>query len=52
VQVAGPTRRSSSGLFGAVTLMVTVTTYLTTPLLKWLCKDGHPGKVREETEGI
>ena len=41
-----------AGLFGTVTLMVMVTTFLTPPLLKWLCTDGHPGKVRRETEGI
>jgi hypothetical protein len=33
-----------AGLFGAVTLMVMVTTFLTPPLLKWRCKDGHQGK--------
>lgn len=41
-----------AGLFGAVTLMVMVTTFLAPPLLKWLDTDGHPGKVRRETEGI
>jgi hypothetical protein len=33
-----------AGLFGAVTLMVVVTTFLTPPLLKWRCKDGHWGE--------
>jgi len=41
-----------AGLFGAVTLMVMVTTFLAPPLLKWLDTDGHPGKVRRETAGI
>jgi hypothetical protein len=41
-----------AGLFGAVTLMVMVTTFLAPPLLKWLYTNGHPGKVRRETEGI
>ena len=32
--------------------MVMVTTFLAPKLLKWLYTDGHPGKVRRETEGI
>jgi Kef-type K+ transport system membrane component KefB len=41
-----------AGLFGAITLMVMVTTFLAPPLLKWLCTDGRPGRIPSEPEGI
>ena len=41
-----------AGLFGAVTLMVMVTTFIAPPLLKALFPAKHPGQPPPETEGI
>jgi Kef-type K+ transport system membrane component KefB len=41
-----------AGLFGAVTLMVLVTTFLAPPLLKRLFPPRHPGQKPSEPEGI
>ncbi|MBX6315652.1 MAG: cation:proton antiporter [Isosphaeraceae bacterium] len=41
-----------AGLFGAITLMVLVTTFLAPPLLKWLYASGPPAGRPAEAEGI
>lgn len=41
-----------AGLFGAVTLMVMVTTFIAPPLLKFLFAPAHPEEAPEDTEGI
>ncbi len=41
-----------AGLFGAVTLMVMVTTFVAPPLLKALFPPTRPGKAPDEAEGI
>jgi Kef-type K+ transport system membrane component KefB len=41
-----------AGLFGAITLMVVVTTFVTPPLLKFLLRSSPHGPPGEESEGI